>query len=238
MSKLKLTFISDTHAKHKSVDSFLEGGDILIHSGDFMTSGYNPKEAMMFFEWFDKIDNYSTKVFISGNHDRYMEDNPKEAQEILKKYKTIDYLEDNSINIDGDIILYGSPHQPEFYNWAFNLPRNGEELRNKWELIPDNVDILITHSPPMSYLDTSGHPYNEPNLGCELLKNRVELIKPKIHVFGHIHGSYGYRYNGDTHFINASILDERYIFRNKPLTILWDNKTNEIEFLNQSTLTL
>ncbi len=82
-----------------------------------------------------------------------------------------------------------------------------------------------------TYLDTAGAPYNTPLLGCELLKERIELIKPKIHVCGHIHGGYGYYYNGHTHFFNASILDERYNYANKPFHFEWDPITNQITWL-------
>jgi Icc-related predicted phosphoesterase len=90
------------------------------------------------------------------------------------------------------------------------------------------VDILITHGPPNGYLDrVTGR---SEMLGCEKLALRVKEIKPKIHVFGHIHSGYGYGYDG-THFINASVLGEDYIYNNKPITIDWDCKTNEIKFI-------
>jgi predicted phosphodiesterase len=237
---MKVTLISDTHTKHNQLNGDLPGGDLLIHAGDFMNSGYYKTEAIEFFNWFDKIAIYDHKIFIAGNHDRWMENKSEEALGILTGYKTIDYLQDEWMIIgDGDphdpntktAKVYGSPWQPEFYNWAFNLPRNGEELKTKWNAIPDNTDILITHGPAQTYLDTAGAPYNTPLLGCELLKERIELIRPKIHVCGHIHGGYGYYYNGHTHFFNASILDERYNYANKPFHFEWDSTTNEITWL-------
>jgi predicted MPP superfamily phosphohydrolase len=238
---MKVTLISDTHTKHNQLNGDLPGGDLLIHAGDFMNSGYNPMEAMEFFNWFDKINNYDTKVLIAGNHDRWMENQSEEALGILTGYKTIEYLQDEEMVLDFDgpngdhpednIRIYGSPWQPEFYNWAFNLPRNGEALKAKWDAIPENTDILITHGPAQTYLDTAGAPYHTPLLGCELLKERIELIKPKIHVCGHIHGGYGYYYNGHTHFFNASILNEQYNYANKPFHFEWDSTTNEITWL-------
>jgi len=239
---MKITLISDTHTKHRFCENDLPGGDLLIHAGDFMNSGYNPREAMEFFDWFNNLSNYDTKVFIAGNHDRWMEDKPEEAHGILTGYKHIEYLRDSDLVLyfdgpNGDhpednVHIYGSPWQPEFYNWAFNLPRNGKELRDKWDAIPTNTDILITHGPAQTYVDTSGAPYNEPNLGCELLKARVELIKPKIHVCGHIHGGHGHYYNGHTHFFNASILNEQYTYANLPFTFDWDQATNVITWTN------
>ena len=132
------------------------------------------------------------------------------------------------IEIDG-IKIWGSPWQPEFCNWAFNLPRNGWQLAEKWNFIPENIDILITHCPSFGNLDiVIGR---EDNLGCELLTERIKIVKPKIHIFGHIHSGYGYKFDGVTHHFNASVLNERYEYTNKPLTIDWNRDTNEIIFL-------
>ena len=230
---LKVTLISDTHTKHNQIINDLPGGDILIHAGDFMNSGYNPMEAMMFFKWFDEIDNYDTKILIAGNHDRWMEDKPEEAKGILTGYKTINYLQDEMMatyqNEEEAIKIYGSPWQPEFYNWAFNLPRNGEEMKAKWQAIPESTDILVTHGPAFGYLDIPGG--QNIRVGCEMLRERIKEIKPKIHVCGHIHGSYGHYYDGYTHFFNASVLNEQYMYTNLPWNFEWDNITNEIEWI-------
>lgn len=234
---MKVTLISDTHSKHRNCELDLPGGDLLIHAGDFMNSGYNPMEAIEFFQWFDKINNYNHKIFIAGNHDRWMQDKPEEGRSILAGYETIDYLEDDWMTVgDSDphdpnvntAKIYGSPWQPEFRNWAFNLPRHGEEMKAKWDAIPTNTDILITHGPPFGYLDIPGG--QSIRVGCEMLRHRVDEIRPKIHVFGHIHGGRGYYYNGHTHFFNASILDERYSYANLPFTFEWDSATNEIKW--------
>jgi hypothetical protein len=153
--------------------------------------------------------------------------------EIVNSYEWITYLQDSVLHFASENIeianIYGSPWQPEFHNWAFNLPKNGLELEQKWNDIPDNTDILITHGPAFGYLDTIMGQYD--NLGCELLTKRIKTIKPKIHVCGHIHSGYGYVFDGDTHFINASVLDERYQYTQKPLTVEWDPVTNKLEFI-------
>lgn len=221
---MKLTFISDTHGLHKNITHDLPGGDILIHSGDF--SNYGSKEDIkVFLNWFNSLQNYTYKIFIAGNHDRSFEENPNFKNSILKKFPYLTYLEDSEYNIE-KVKIYGSPWQPAFCNWAFNLPRNGEELEKKWDLIPENLDILITHGAPFGYLDGT----QNIGVGCELLRKRIDQIRPKIHIFGHIHGGYGYYFNGKTHFFNASVLDEKYYYNNLPLNIEWDNVTNELNF--------
>ena len=236
---MKITIISDTHTKHRYCENDLPGGDLLIHAGDFMNSGYNPIEAMEFFKWFDEIGNYDFKVFIAGNHDRWMQDNTEESRGILTGYKTIEYLQDDWMIVgDSDphdpnvktAKIYGSPWQPEFYNWAFNLPRNGDELKSKWDMIHEDTDILITHGPAWGFLDDVEGNRNV-HLGCELLAERIKQIKPKIHICGHIHSGYGHYYDGHTHYFNASVLNERYSYSHLPWNIDWDPITNEIKFL-------
>jgi Icc-related predicted phosphoesterase len=230
---MKITFISDTHGKHDQITSHLTGGDVIIHAGDMSSMGYK-HEIQQFLKWFNGLDNYTHKIFIAGNHDWGFQDSPEMCKELLDFYNKVTYLEDDMELIGDDyttaVKVWGSPWQPEFFNWAFNLPRMGEELKEKWELIPNDIDILITHGPPWGHLDTVvGNPMN---LGCELLTERIKVITPKIHVFGHIHSGYGYKFDGNTHYFNASVLGERYNFDNKPMTVEWDPKTNEIEFLN------
>lgn len=229
---MKITFISDTHTKHNQLNEILPGGDIIIHAGDISSMGYK-HEIQQFLKWYNNLDNYTHKIFIAGNHDWGFEREPKMCKELLDFYDKVIYLEDN-LELIGDnyqdtIKIWGSPWQPEFYNWAFNLPRGGEKLKEKWDLIPNDIDILITHGPAYGKVDTIIGQYN--NLGCELLSEKINQIKPKIHVCGHIHSGRGYKYHEGTHFINASVLDERYYVSYKPFTIDWDKKTNNIEFL-------
>lgn len=224
----RITLISDTHTKHNVCELDLPGGDILLHAGDIMNSGYAMSDIQNFCEWFNGLDNYTHKIFIAGNHDRLFENNPIDSTRKVREYPNISYLQDSKCNIDG-VTIWGSPWQPEFYNWAFNLPRRGTELESKWKEIPNDTDILITHGPPQGHLDVSG--YGDYDLGCELLRERIDIVKPKIHVFGHIHGSAGYKFDGNTHFFNASILNERYSYQNRPMTIDWNSETNEIKFI-------
>jgi len=233
---MRITVISDTHTKHGLIPlTDLPGGDLLIHAGDIMNSGYNKNDILDFCTWFHSLEQYDKKIFIAGNHDRMFENHPEGVEELLNIYLDIDYLQDEGYDLydldtDTSTKIYGSPWQPEFYSWAFNLPKNGIELAGKWEAIPDNTDILITHGPAFGTLDTvAGRPWD--NLGCELLAQRIEIVKPKIHVCGHIHSGYGYVFKNGTHFFNAAVLDEQYEYTQKPMTFDWDKDTNTIEFV-------
>ena len=236
MGKYTVTLISDTHNKHKHVHNNslgdLPGGDILIHAGDISSMGYE-HEITEFAKWYDGL-NYDHKIFIAGNHDWGFQNNTEKVKGILTGYKTIDYIQDELLTIqDGDkpeVKIWGSPWQPEFYNWAFNLPKNGDELKSKWDMIPEDVDILITHGPAWGFLDDVDGRRGD-HLGCELLAERIKAIKPKIHVCGHIHTGHGHYFDGHTHYFNASLLNERYLYAQTPWKFEWDSITNEITFL-------
>jgi Icc-related predicted phosphoesterase len=229
---MKITMVGDTHNNHKLITDDLPGGDLLIHAGDISSMGYE-HEITEFCKWFDKIDNYDTKVFIAGNHDWGFQNNAEKVNGILTGYKTINYIQDELITIqDGDkpeVKIWGSPWQPEFYDWAFNLPKNGPGLMSKWEMIPEDVDILITHGPAWGLLDDVEGRRGD-HLGCELLAERIKSIKPKIHVCGHIHTGHGHYFDGHTHYFNASLLNERYLYSQTPWKVEWNPITNEIVF--------
>ena len=219
----KITFISDTHGKHHEITNDLPGGDILIHAGDIMNSGRHEEEALSFLEWFMSLDNYKHKIYIAGNHDRLFEDAPIIVRELFEQYHpNIIYLQDSSIEVEG-LKIYGSPWQPEFCDWAFNLPR-GEKLKAVWDLIPDDTDILVTHGPPHMFLDTIIGQFE--HLGCKDLNNRVLQVQPKVHCFGHVHSGAGETEFRDIKFINASVLDESYKYVNKPINLELETKLN------------
>ena len=222
---MKLILISDTHTMHE--DLVLPKGDILIHAGDFTGRG-KPHEVEDFFGWLERqAKEFKHIVFIAGNHDMSFEYKSTWTVDMLKSLPSnVHYLEDSSITIDG-IKFYGSPWQPEFFNWAFNL-RRGRELEEKWNMIPYDTDVLITHGPPMNILDYTQR--DMWNVGCLHLYDRVIQVKPKLHVFGHIHEGYGIKEHEGITFVNASSATLRYEMKNKPIEIEY-SKEKGIEFL-------
>ena len=232
---MRIVCISDTHGLHTIMEQYksLPEGDILIHAGDCTNVG-KPHEVTEFVHWFQNVKGFNTKIFIAGNHDFAFEKNNQPHhkgdfewfnnlmnEENLSQSDVV-YLQDNEFVIESPefskpLKIYGSPWQPEFYNWAFNLPRNGWELELKWKDIPEDTDILITHGPPHGIRDFT--PANL-QVGCEILRFHVEnRIKPSIHVFGHIHQAYGAVQQDETMYVNASICTERYLPSNKPIII-------------------
>jgi len=228
MKKINVTLLSDTHTKERNV--LVNGGDLILHSGDVMNSGYDWEDLYEFLQWFSELP-YKMKVFIPGNHDRFIENNPVDAWKMINEFhdKGVRCLIDDFVDFEG-LKIYGSPWQPEFYNWAYNLPRNGKELEEKWNNIPDDTDILLTHGPAWGILDTVVN-RRDVNLGCEMLAKRLETLKPLIHNCGHIHTGYGYVEKNGTHFFNSAILDERYRHNQKPFDIEINLETKQIDII-------
>ncbi len=200
---MRLVVTSDTHGLHDKVDR-LPDGDVLVHAGDFMNSGYDIQDIVSFNRWLGE-QNFKHRVVCAGNHDRYFENAPQLARELLTNAT---YLENTGITLDG-VTFWGSPYTPEFLNWAFMYQRGSGE--RYWELIPDDLDVLITHGPPLGILDQTVP--GEAHLGCAELFDVVKRKKPRVHIFGHIHGGAGTFEDDETRFINAAYLNERY----KPL---------------------
>ena len=199
--------VSDTHFQHHKLK--LPRADAIIHAGDITETG-REEEVLDFLDWFTSLQ-FQHKIFIAGNHDFYLEKishTPTEQQLIPQG---IHYLNDSGITIDG-INIWGSPVQPQYFNWAFNR-RRGTEIQKHWDLIPSDTDILITHGPPFEILDSN---VEGENVGCKNLLATVKQISPSFHVFGHIHEAYGRKSSDGIEFLNCSILDERYLFKNKP----------------------
>lgn len=203
---MKIVCISDTHNRHDQI--IVPDGDILIHAGDATGRG-TIEEIEEFNFWFANLP-HRYKIFVAGNHDWLFETNNLYARKLLDD--SIIYLQDSSVEVE-ELKIYGSPWQPRFYDWAFNLMR-GAEIAEKWQQIPGDIDILITHGPPNGILDEVPHRYFVENTGCEELRKTVEEIarfgKLKLHVFGHIHCGYGQTENFGVKFVNASNCNESY----------------------------
>jgi Icc-related predicted phosphoesterase len=204
---MRCVVISDTHTLHWEL--VIPDGDVLIHAGDALSRG-SLEELADFNDWLLTLP-HKHKIVIAGNHDWCFE-RKEEADRAKTLLTAATYLQDSGVEIDG-VYFYGSPWQPAFRHWAFNLER-GKPLAEKWQKIPANTDVLITHGPPMGVLDktTDGE-----SVGCFDLRAAVNRIKPRFHVFGHIHESYGKVEKDGTVFINACICTERYRPVNRPI---------------------
>ncbi len=204
---MKIVLISDTHQLHNAL--VIPSGDLLIHAGNSGRRG-TLEELRAFNDFFGRLP-HPQKIVIAGNRDYFFEREPEESRKLLSNAV---YLQDEEIIVDG-LRIYGSPWQPPFMNTAFNLPR-GAPLREKWSHIPEGIDVLITHTPPFGIGDrTNGGEC----VGDRDLLEAVRKIKPRLHVFGHVHEGYGQFPLNNILFINASLTDAKMQLAHSPIVI-------------------
>ncbi|XP_026470380.1 metallophosphoesterase domain-containing protein 1-like [Ctenocephalides felis] len=245
-NKVRVVCMSDTHSLTPYIKFDVPPGDIFIHAGDFTRCG-KLEEVIEFNNWIGELPHKHKIVIagnhelsFDSNFTHPLQNVSERCQHtgtsILDEIPTLGmskdeissaittenikqhlsnciYLEDKLIEVCG-LKIYGSPWQPEFCKWAFNLPR-GKECLKKWNLIPENIDILITHTPPIGFGDLC---CSGVRAGCvELLTTIQKRVKPKYHVFGHIHEGYGVSSDGKIIFVNASTCDLNYMPANPPI---------------------
>ncbi|WP_253938399.1 metallophosphatase domain-containing protein [Hahella sp. HN01] len=205
MIQMKCVAISDTHGMYDKID--IPDGDVLIHAGDIFGQG-KLREVAAFNAFLGALP-HRVKIVIAGNHD-WCFAREEEACRVLLTNAV--YLQDEAVTIDG-VKFYGAPWQPFFHNWAFNLQR-GRELKAKWDLIDADTDVLITHGPAFGVHDQT---VGGLSVGCEELAHAITRIRPRFHVCGHIHESYGVVEKGGCTYINASIANHRFQPENAPV---------------------
>ncbi|MCJ8734397.1 hypothetical protein PDJAM_G00234890 [Pangasius djambal] len=222
--------VSDTHSRTDGIQ--MPYGDVLLHTGDFTELGL-PSEVKKFNDWLGSLP-YEYKVVIAGNHELtfdkdFMADlvkqdyyrfpsvsklRPEDFDNVQSLLTNCIYLQDSEVTIKG-FRIYGTPWTPWFNGWGFNLPR-GQSLLDKWNQIPEDIDILMTHGPPLGFRDWV--PKELQRVGCVELLNTVQRrVRPKLHVYGGIHEGYGLMTDGYTTFINSSTCTVSFQPTNPPI---------------------
>jgi Icc-related predicted phosphoesterase len=204
---MKIAAVADLHGRWSQTPPKC---DVLLVAGDL-----GPIEQVQ--RWLDSkvMMDPSCVIACAGNHDW------EPYTEILEpgyrsKYRDLPwtFLQDQAYEVDGTT-FYGTPWTPPFLNWAFMLPE--EELAQKWEMIPEEVDVLLTHGPPEGLRKLDLSPW--PGAGSPSLHARCEKLAPLLHVFGHIHenrGSAG-RYSHGGIWANVSVIDGQYMPYEQPV---------------------
>ena len=209
---MDITCISDLHGYFPK----LEGGDLLIVAGD-LTAQDTTRQHLDFLDWIDR-QKYSKKIWIAGNHDNFLVN----TKFVNIQTMGMEYLCDSGTEFE-NLKIWGSPWTLKFYGMnpkcmAYTCDTE-EELNEKWERIPDGIDILITHSPCHGILDKVDR--KQRHVGSTTLREHViGRVKPKLHVFGHIHDSYGMVDLTVGKHINCSHVDENYEPVNPPVRVI------------------
>lgn len=208
---VRIVALADTHLRHERLHvPYRDEDDVLVHAGDLCQRG--SLEELAAAAAFLAAQPHRVKLVVAGNHEVCLQKRPEEARAVLAHHGLV-YLEDEEITVGG-LRFYGSPWQPMFRVWAFGA-RRGPELAAKWAKIPEGIDVLVTHGPPWGFGDRvrlgrlgarhlGGSPDREVHAGCADLRRRVERVRPRLHVFGHIHQDPGLWKSGATTFLNAT----------------------------------
>lgn len=184
--------MADTHGFHDKL--VVPDGDVLVHAGDLSEMGTRPQLERVR-DWLRGLP-HEHKVVIAGNHDFLFQDDPEVARALFSEFI---YLEDAGATVAG-LRVWGSPWQPWFHSWAFNLHR-GPPIDEKWRLIPEGLDLLVTHGPPAGYGDRC---FDGREVGCADLLRHLHRAKPRFHLFGHIHEARGQWDLGATRACNVT----------------------------------
>lgn len=195
---MKIVAVADQHGYFTEIpecDLLLIAGDICPR--DNHTLSYQEVWLDSAFKYWIKNQPAKKVILVAGNHDFIFESRLNTALNILSKIPHLTYLQDDYCYYE-DYKIYGSPWQLYHGGWAFNLYE--PQLKEKWDKIPDDTNILVTHSPPVGYGDKAPRTITDDNetqwpepehIGSPSLTERIRIIQPKLHVFGHVHSGFG-----------------------------------------------
>ena len=198
-NRINILHLSDTHGLHRQLPQ-LPDADVIVHSGDFTLAG-TEQEVFDFTNWFCDLP-YRHKIFIAGNHDDCLY-----GAELSGLDDNCHYLCNSGINIEG-IKFYGVPMFMED-----DMTRKYKEYLSG---IPNDTDVLVTHQPPAGILDYDGHRH----YGSLELFEKIQIVCPRLHLFGHIHAAFGTSLSNGTIFSNAALVDELYYFVQERIAVL------------------
>lgn len=202
---MRIVCISDTHELHRELD--VPPGDMLIHAGDFTVFSERPSIVRDFDEWLGELP-HRHKIVVPGNHDFLMNQIPNRSQ-----IKNATLLVDSGVEVDG-LRIWGSP-ATKLYGDTLGRPE-AADLKGHLLTTPD-IQILVTHGPPLGILDVAAD--SNVHAGCPELLEQVLRINPKLHVFGHIHGAYGTRKLNETLFVNAALVGQAGHLDEQPIVV-------------------
>jgi Icc-related predicted phosphoesterase len=213
---MRIIAVSDLHGQLPDIPSC----DLLLLAGDLCPVENHDLRFQSewldtdFRRWLSAVPARKI-VGIAGNHDMIFQD----ASHLLPHDLPWTYLQDQETKWEG-LRIWGTPWQPWFFNWAFNA--QPQQLQAVWHKIPEDTDILIVHGPPLGYGD--GVPQRNGEVrhcGCPFLLQRIEEVRPRLVVFGHIHEGRGQWQLGDSTLANVTLLDERYAAVHAPWRFKW-----------------
>jgi Icc-related predicted phosphoesterase len=204
---MRLVLVSDTHELHRELD--LPDGEIFIHAGDLTMFSRSHAAILDFNDWLGELP-HRYKIVVPGNHEFFLE--ADESKRSLLSNATV--LINETVTIAG-LRIWGSP-TTSLSTGAFGMGSAIDRVR-LYRQIPKQTDILVSHGPPFGILDSA--PGTGSHSGDRELLEAVKRIRPKLHVFGHVHGANGLFATDHTMFVNAALLGRSGGLDAKPIVL-------------------
>jgi hypothetical protein len=209
--------------------------DLVIVAGDVCPDRFGPFMAVhdpyQQQAWFDrKVRPWlatapaTHKLLTWGNHDwcgqscSFREDSPTHSRST-----DLQILVDESTTIpcsDGTkVSVWATPWSNRFMRWAFM--KKPSELEGVYAAIPEGIDILVSHQPPLYCGDRTFNLNSGrvEHVGSRELLDAVERVRPRLVICGHVHGGYGRFEHQGIPIHNVSVVDEAYRLVNAPTVI-------------------
>jgi Icc-related predicted phosphoesterase len=200
--------ISDLHGHLPEVPAC----DLLLIAGDICHGWRVSPQAQWlrdtFRPWLEAVPAREV-VGVAGNHDWVFQKAPH-----LVPAMRWHYLEDRGVELFG-LKIYGTPWQPRFFDWAFNLDE--PDLAVKFAAIPECTDVVVSHGPPLGFGDLAPRPGGGESVGSPSLRDRLLQIKPRLSVFGHIHEGRGVYHHDGIVFANVTLVNPAYEMVYEPM---------------------
>lgn len=193
---MRIAIVSDTHGRHRELPPI--EADLLLHCGDGIAGRGWGREALADLDaWFGEqaVDEV---VCVGGNHDHAVQQALARGE---RPFVHARCLVDETVTVGG-LRIHGAPWTPELVGWAFY--RDAAELRRAWAGIPEDLDVLLTHTPAGGTLDRSS---SGRSCGCVHLQAALERARPRLHAFGHIHASGGVARQPGGLAVNAAVIE-------------------------------
>ncbi|KAL8822886.1 MAG: hypothetical protein Q9191_006390 [Dirinaria sp. TL-2023a] len=173
---VSIVCVSDTHNNEPNIPD----SDVLVHAGDLTQTG-TMEEVQRNLDWLQSLP-HPHKIIIAGNHDFAL---LSEDWRSLR-WGDIVYLQEARTKI-----RFANGRTINFYGELGGTCNHGNLLfkyhphEDTWnDKNPQEVNVFITHAPPKYHLDVDGY-------GSDHLLKELWRIRPRLHVFGHVHGGYG-----------------------------------------------
>lgn len=212
----RISFVSDTHNQmYRLIGKIPNDNDILLHCGDWTNLGTEH-------EFQKELDIFATlpgrfKCATVGNHDGFVEKYPLLAKDMFKA-AGVELLIDSVCEFEG-VTMYGTPWSNLYgVGYAFQI-HDSEQAERIFSGIPSNLDILLSHSPPMGILDEVVDMGIIRNIGSRELNEIILKVKPQISAFGHCHLRMGEKFFNGIHYVNSALCDDRNNLIKDPIIV-------------------